>query len=118
MIKALRELFNDGIPSDTLYKTHFNVWDNHAEVYTSSNWNVRSHVDAYKACKKANWKASQINEIGTDIDGNPFVRVRVPWQRGFRTKLESGFIHGELMQFEVEEPINEDNIVTYTKLLS
>ena len=118
MIKALKELFDNGIPSKTLYKTHYNVWDNHAEVYTKSNWNVRSHVDAYKACKKANWKASQINEIGTDIDGNPFVRVRVPWQRGFRTKLESGFIHGELMQFEVEVPINEDNIVTYTKLLS
>ena len=118
MIKALRELFNDGIPSDTLYKTHFNVWDNHAEVYTSSNWNVRSHVDAYKACKKAQWKASQINEIGTDIDGNPFVRVRVPWQKGTRTKLESGFIHGELMTFEVEVPIDQDNIVTYTKLLS
>tara|TARA_R100001015_G_C4616434_1_gene172584 strand:+ start:229 stop:585 length:357 start_codon:yes stop_codon:yes gene_type:complete len=118
MIKALRELFNDGIPSDTLYKTHYNVWDNIAEVYTKSNWNVRSHLDAYKACKKANWKASQINEVGTDIDGNPFVRVRVEWQRGTRTKIESGFIHGELMTFEIEEPVDQDNIVTYTKLLS
>jgi len=114
MIKALNDLFDGGVPSDILYKTHYNVWDNNAEVYTSSNWNVRSHVDAYKACKKANWKASQINEIGTDIDGNPFVRVRVPWQRGFRTIIE--MIHGEPMEIEV--PINEDNIVTYTKLLS
>ena len=118
MIKALKELFNNGIPNNNLYKTHYNVWDNDAEVYTSSNWNVRSYMDAYKACKKANWKASQVNEVGTDIDGNPFVRVRVPWQRGFRTKIQSGMIHGEVMKWEIEVPINEDNIVTYTKLLS
>jgi len=118
MIKALKELFNNGIPSDTLYKTHFNVWDNIHEVYTQSNWNVRNYRDAYKSCKKANWKASQVNEIGTDIDGNPFVRFRVEWQRGTRTKIDSGFIHGEPMTWEIEEPINEDNIVTYTKLLS
>lgn len=118
MIKALKELFNNGVPTEGLYKTHYNVYDNIHEVYTKSNWNVRSYLDAYKACKKVNWKASQINEIGTDIDGNPFVRMRFEWQRGTRTKIESGFIHGELMRFEVEEPISEDNIVTYTKLLS
>tara|TARA_B100001175_G_C19426590_1_gene598954 strand:- start:741 stop:1097 length:357 start_codon:yes stop_codon:yes gene_type:complete len=118
MIKAFKDLFNNGIPTDHLYKTHYNVWDNIAEVYTKSNWNVKSYLHAYKACKKAQWKASQINEIGTDIDGNPFVRVRVPWQRGTRTKIQSGMIHGEPMTWEIEEPINEDNIVTYTKLLS
>ena len=114
MIKALDILFNKGVPTEHLYKTHFNVWDNHAEVYTSSNWNVRSYIDAYKTCKKANWKASQVNEMGTDIDGNPFVRIRVPWQRGTRTIIE--MIHGEPMEIEV--PIDQDNIVTYTKLLS
>ena len=118
MIKAFKDLFNNGIPTDHLYKTQYNVWDNIAEVYTKSNWNVKSYLHAYKACKKAQWKASQINEIGTDIDGNPFVRVRVPWQRGTRTKIQSGMIHGEPMTWEIEEPINEDNIVTYTKLLS
>ena len=114
MIKAFKDLFNNGIATDHLYKTHYNVWDNIAEVYTKSNWNVRSHLDAYRACKKANWKASQINEIGTDIDGNPFVRVRLPWQKGTRTIIE--MIHGEPMEIEV--PIDQDNIVTYTKLLS
>ena len=118
MIKAFKDLFNNGIATDHLYKTHYNVYDNIHEVYTQSNWNVRSHLDAYRACKKANWKASQVNEIGTDIDGNPFVRVRVEWQRGTRTKIDSGFIHGEPMTWEVEVPISEDNIVTYTKLLS
>ena len=118
MIKALKELFDNGVPSKTLYKTHYNVYDIDAEVYTKSNWNVRPYVDAYKACKNAKWKASQINEIGTDIDGNPFVRFRVSWQRGTRTKTQSGFIHGELMTWETEVPINEDNIVTYTKLLA
>ena len=118
MIKALKELFNNGVATHHAYKTHYNVYDIDAEVYTKSNWNVRSYVDAYKACKNAKWKASQINEIGTDIDGNPFVRFRVEWQRGTRTKIESGFIHGELMTWETEEPINEDNIVTYTKLLA
>ena len=118
MIKALKELFDNGVPSKTLYKTHYNVYDNIAEVYTMSNWNVRSYISAYNACKKVNWKASQINEIGTDIDGNPFVRFRTEWQRGFRTKTQSGFIHGEIMTWETEEPINEDNIVTYTKLLA
>ena len=117
-MKAFKELFNNGIATDHLYKTHYNVWDNDAEVYTSSNWNVRSYMDAYKACKKAQWKASQVSEVGTDIDGNPFVRVRVPWQRGTRTKIQSGMIHGEPMTWEMEVPINEDNIVTYTKLLS
>ena len=114
MIKALKELFNNGIPNNNLYKTHYNVWDNDAEVYMSSNWNVRSYMDAYKACKKAQWKASQVSEVGTDIDGNPFVRVRLPWQRGTRTIIE--MIHGEPMEIEV--PIDQDNIVTYTKLLS
>ena len=118
MIKALKELFNNGIPNNNLYKTHYNVYDNIHEVYTSSNWNVRSYMDAYRACKKAQWKASQVNEVGTDIDGNPFVRVRVSWQRGTRTKIQSGMIHGEPMTWEIEVPIDQDNIVTYTKLLS
>ena len=118
MIKALKELFNNGHHCDNLYKTQNNVWDNIAEVYTQSNWAVRNYRDAYKACKKANWKASQVNEVGTDIDGNPFVRVRLPWQRGTRTKIQSGMIHGEVMTWEIEVPIDEDNIVTYTKLLS
>ena len=51
---------------------------------------------------------------GTDIDGNPFVRFRTEWQRGTKTIIE--MIHGEPMEIEV--PIDEDNIVTYTKLLS
>ena len=114
MIKALKELFNNGIPTESLYKTHYNVYDNIHEVYTMSNWNVRSYLSAYNACKKANWKASQINEIGTDIDGNPFVRMRFEWQKGTRTIIE--MIHGEPMEIEV--PISEDSIVTYTKLLS
>jgi len=114
MIKALKELFNNGVPTEGLYKTQYNVYDNIHEVYTKSNWNVRSYISAYNACKKVNWKASQINEIGTDIDGNPFVRFRTEWQRGTRTIIE--MIHGEPMEIEV--PINEDNIVTYTKLLS
>ena len=88
MIKALKELFNNGIPTEGLYKTHYNVYDNIHEVYTMSNWNVRSYLSAYNACKKANWKASQINEIGTDIDGNPFVRMRFEWQRGTKTIIE------------------------------
>ena len=118
MIKAFKELFNNGHHCDNLYKTHYNVWDNEAEVYTQSNWNVRAYLETYKACKKAKWKASQVNEIGTDIDGNPFVRVRLPWRRGTKTKIESGFIHGEVMTWEIEVPVSEDNIVTYTKLLA
>ena len=111
MIKALKDLFDN---EQATYKTHFNTWDNIAEVYTSSNWNVRPFVDAYNAVKRANWKASQVNEIGTDIDGNPFVRIRQPWCKGTRTVIE--MIHGEPMEIEV--PIDQDNIVTYTKLLS
>jgi len=42
----------------------------------------------------------------------------LPWRRGTKTKIESGFIHGEVMTWEIEVPVSEDNIVTYTKLLA
>ena len=118
MIKALKELFNNGTPSYHAYKTQYNVWDNIAEVYTKSNSTVRDYLLAYKGCKQAKWKASQVNEIGTDIDGNPFVRIKQPWSKGTRTVMKIGMVHGDAMEREVTEEYDEDVYITYTKLLS
>ena len=110
MIKALKDLFDN---EQATYKTHYNTFDNIAEVYVKSNWNVRDHASTFKAVKRANWKASEVNEVGTDIDGNPFVRIKQPWVKGTRTVIE--MIHGEPMEIVV--PIDQDNYITYTKLL-
>lgn len=110
MIKALKDLFDNELAT---YKTHYNTFDNIAEVYTASSWNVRDYNSAFYAVKRADWKASQVNEVGTDIDGNPFVRLKQPWCKGTRTVIE--MIHGEPMEIEV--PIDQDNYITYTKLL-
>ena len=116
MIKALKELFNNGIPSYDTYKVRYNVWDKISETFLSSNFAVTDWMQAYKGAKQAGWKASQVAEVGTDIDGNPFVAFKQPWIKGTRTKKNSGMIHGEVMEWETTEEYDQDNYVTYTKL--
>ena len=117
MIKALKELFNNGIPSYDTYKTRYNTWDKISETFVESNFVIHDWVPAYKGAKQAKWKASQVDEVGTDIDGNPFVSFKQPWVKGTRTVKKSGMIHGDVMEWEITEEYDQDNYVTYTKLL-
>ena len=110
MIKALKDLFDN---EQAMYKTHYNTFDNIAEVSVKSSYNVRDYASAFKAVKRANWKASEVSVVGTDMDGNPFVCIKRPWYKGTRTVIE--MINGKPV--EIEAPVDQISYITYTKLL-
>jgi hypothetical protein len=80
MIKAFETFFDN--PICPPIETRFSVWCNIHEVFVNQRLLTRSHDETMKMVRFEKYKASEVSEVGHDIDGNPYVTIKKSWIKG------------------------------------